>query len=83
MDNCCLHHKETLKKPEVASLIITAFVDNGMSVDQANKVRIDQCYNLIHMCVHSCIQSKQNLSKFSTRTLWQRYAHNEMRLYTF
>ena len=137
MDNCCLHHKETLKKPEVASLVITAFVDNGTSLDQANKVRIYQCYNLIHRthpsflsltvawelylwccyssdvkssslcpithnsisnilpllvynnlytehqwvfeCMFACalLYTNQNLSKFSTKTLWQKYTHNE------
>jgi len=37
LDNCCLHHKETLKKPEVASEVISAFMKKGISVDQANK----------------------------------------------
>jgi len=40
LDNCCLHHKETLKKPEVASEVITAFVKRNVSVDQANKVHV-------------------------------------------
>jgi len=38
LDNCCLHHKETLKKPEVASEVISAFMKKNVSVDQANKV---------------------------------------------
>ena len=48
MDNCCLHHKETLRKPEVASLVIHGFVDKGTSVDQQNKVCICQCCNFIY-----------------------------------
>lgn len=46
MDNCCLHHKETLRKPEVASLVIKAFVDEETSMDQANKVCIYKFCNL-------------------------------------
>lgn len=38
LDNCCLHHKETLKKSEIATLVITAFVQKGWPVDQTNKV---------------------------------------------
>ena len=38
-DNCCLHHKETLKKPEIASLLVSEFVKKEWSVDQPNKVR--------------------------------------------
>ena len=37
-DNCCLHHKETLKNHDVASLVIAAFVEKDNSVDQPNKV---------------------------------------------
>lgn len=38
MDNCCLHHKETLKNHDVASLVIAALVEKRQSVDQPNKV---------------------------------------------
>ena len=38
MDNCCLHHKETLKNHDVASLVISALVEKGWSIDQLNKV---------------------------------------------
>ena len=34
----CLHHKETLKNHDVASLVIKAFVEKDTSVDQPNKV---------------------------------------------
>ena len=37
-DNCCLHHKETLKNSEIATRVITAFAQKGWSVDQPNKV---------------------------------------------
>ena len=37
-DNCCLHYKETLKKSEIATLVITAFTQKAWSVDQPNKV---------------------------------------------
>ena len=39
LDNCCLHHKETLKRPAVASEVIPAFLKKNISVDQPNKVK--------------------------------------------
>ena len=76
MDNCCLHYKETLRKPEVASLVIQAFVDKGASVDQANKVRIYQCCNLIHRNHSSFLPLTDVLDGVVTVMMWNPQAYD-------